>query len=287
MISLYDRYTHGDIGRRAFLRRLALLAGSTAAAEAVLAGLANDYARAAIVAPDDRRLIVEKTAYDGPDGKVAGLLARGRKEAKRPALIVIHENRGLNPHIEDVTRRLAMSGFLTFGVDLLSGSGGTPTDEDAARDMIGKLDLDRTTEVLTAAVSFLESHPASNGSVGAVGFCWGGGMANRLAVAAPGLKAAVAYYGQTLTPEKAAEVKAPLLLHYAGLDERINAGVPAFEAALKENDKEFQLFIYEGANHAFNNDSSPARYDRKVANLAWDRTIAFLETHIGAAPPPT
>ncbi|GLK67246.1 dienelactone hydrolase family protein [Hansschlegelia plantiphila] len=286
-IALYDRYTHGEIGRRAFFERLVGLAGSVAAANAVLSALSNDYARAAIVAPDDKRLAVEMAAYEGPDGPVSGMLARGPGGGvKRPAVIVVHENRGLNPHIQDVTRRLAVSGFLAFGVDLLSPLGGTPPDEDKAREMIGALDLTKTTASLAAAVPFLEKHPESNGSVGVVGFCWGGGMANRLAVAAPDLKAAVAYYGQTLDAEQAAEVKAPLLLHYAGLDERIDAGVPAFEAALKSAGKDYQLFMYEGVDHAFNNDTNPARYDKKAAALAWDRTIAFLEQHLGAAVPP-
>lgn len=286
-IALYDRFTHGEIGRREFLDRLARVAGSTAAAATLLAALSNDYARAAIVAPDDRRLAIETASYDAPGGRVSGLLARARTGAKRPAVIVIHENRGLNPHIQDVTRRLAVSGFLAFGVDLLSGAGGTPADEDKAREMIGALDLDKATQDLVAAVAFLLDHPESNESIGCVGFCWGGGMANRLAVAASDLKASVAYYGKPLPPDQAAKVQAPLLLHYAGLDERINADVPAFEAALKENEKEFDVEFYEGVDHAFNNDTNPARYEKQAAALAWDRTIAFLESHLGAAVPPT
>jgi len=285
-IALYDRFTHGEIGRREFLRRLALLAGSTAAASALLSTLANDYARAAIVAPDDRRLAIDRVDYEGASGKISGLLARPKQAEKRPAVIVIHENRGLNPHIEDVTRRLGVSGFLAFGVDLLSGVGGTPADEDKAREMIAALDLGKATEDLVAAVAFLKGHAESNGSVGAVGFCWGGGMANRLAVASADLEAAVAYYGKPLPPEEAAKVQAPLLLHYAGLDERINVDVPAFDKALKEAGKEYQVEFYEGADHAFNNDANPARYERRAAALSWDRTIAFLEGHLGAAMPP-
>ena len=286
VIALYDRYTHGELGRRAFFQRLVALVGSVAGANAALGVLSNDYARAAIVAPDDRRIVTEKVTFETPAGPYSALLARPAGEAKRPGVIVIHENRGLNPHIEDVTRRLAVSGFLALGVDLLSPVGGTPPDEDKARELTAALDLAKATEALVAAVSFLAKRPESNGAVGAVGFCWGGGMANRLAVASSDLKAAVAYYGQTLEPDQAAEVKAPLLLHYAGLDERINAGVPAFEKALKEAGKDYQLFIYEGANHAFNNDANPARYDRKAAALAWDRTIAFLEQRLGTALPP-
>lgn len=286
LVALYDRYTHGEMGRRAFFERLVGLVGSVGAANVALAALSNDYARAALVAPDDRRIVTAMAAFKTPDGPYSGLLAHPIGDARRPGVIVIHENRGLNPHIEDVTRRLAVSGFLAFGIDLLSPVGGTPPDEDKARELIGALDLKKATDALVAAVSFLAKRQESNGAVGAVGFCWGGGMANRLAVASSDLKAAVAYYGQPLDPDEAAEVKAPLLLHYAGLDERINAGVPAFERALKDADKEYQLFIYEGANHAFNNDTNPARYDRKAAALAWDRTIAFLERRLGAAVPP-
>jgi len=286
LVALYDRYTHGEMGRRAFFERLVALVGSVGAANVALSALSNDYARAALVAPDDRRIVTAMAAFETPDGPYSGLLARPVGEARRPGVIVIHENRGLNPHIEDVTRRLAVSGFLAFGIDLLSPVGGTPPDEDKARELIGALDPEKATAALVAAVSFLAKRQESNGAVGAVGFCWGGGMANRLAVASADLKAAVAYYGQPLDPDEATEVKAPLLLHYAGLDERINASVPAFERALKDADKEYQLFIYEGANHAFNNDTNPARYDRKAAALAWDRTIAFLERRLGAAVPP-
>lgn len=286
-IALYDLFTHGEMGRREFLDRLAVLAGSTAAASTLLSTLSNDYAHAAIVDPDDQRLEIDRVSYDAPSGQVSGLLARPKGDQKRPAVIVIHENRGLNPHIEDVTRRLGLSGFLAFCVDLLSPEGGAPADEDKARAMIAALDLDRTTQNLAAAVPFLAGRPESNGSVGAVGFCWGGGMANRLAVASTELKAAVSYYGKPLSPDEAAKVRAPLLLHYAGLDERINADAPAFERALKENGKDFELYYYEGVDHAFNNDANPARYERKAAALAWDRTIAFLESRLGAATPPT
>ena len=285
-IALYDRFTHGDMGRREFLDRLARLAGSTAAASALLTTLSNDYAGAAIVAPDDRRLAIERPSYDGASGKVSGLLARPNGGEKRPAVLVIHENRGLNPHIEDVTRRLGLSGFLALAPDLLSAAGGAPGNEDEAREMIAALDQEKTVADLVAAVDFLQGHAESNEQVGAVGFCWGGGMANRLSVASSELKAVVVYYGKPLEPAEAAKVNAPLLLHYAGLDERINAGVPAFAEALKAAGKEHQIEFYEGADHAFNNDANPARYERKAAALAWDRTIAFLESHLGAAVPP-
>lgn len=286
-IALYDRFTHGEMGRRAFFEKMVALAGSVAAANALVATLSNDYARAAIVQPDDKRLAIEKPSFKGASGEVSGLLARPKGGGRRPAVIVIHENRGLNPHIEDVTRRLGVSGFLAFGVDLLSPAGGTPPDEDKARELIAALDQDKAVGDLVAAVQFLQEHPEANRSVGAVGFCWGGGMANRLAVASSDLKAAVAYYGKALPPAEAAKVQAPLLLHYAGLDERINADVPAFDEALKEAGKDYDVEFYEGADHAFNNDTNPARYEKNAAALAWDRTIAFLETKLGGAVPPT
>lgn len=287
LIALFDRFTHGEMGRRAFFTRLVALVGSVAGAQAALAALSNDYARAALVEPDDRRLTIERPSYDSPLGRITGLLARGTGVAKRPTVLVVHENRGLNPHIEDVTRRLAVSGFLAFAPDLLSPLGGAPADdEDKARAMIAGLDAEKTVAALVDAVGFLAGHPESNGSVGAVGFCWGGGFVNRLAVASSKLKAAVSYYGPTLDAEQAARVNAPLLLHYAGLDDRITSGAPAFEAALKAAGKEYELYIYEGADHAFNNDTNRKRYDPKAAALAWDRTIAFLEGHLGAAVPP-
>jgi carboxymethylenebutenolidase len=277
IIDLYDAYTHGALPRRDFMDRLSQLAGGAAAAAALLGVLQNDYARAAVIAGDDPRIVAETVTYEAAGGKVGGYLARLKGGAKRPAVIVIHENRGLNPHIEDVTRRLAVGGFLAFGVDALSPLGGTPADEDKAREMIGTLNGDETLARYAAAVPFLATRPESNGKVGAVGFCWGGGMANRLAAAGTPLAAAVAYYGMPLPPEAVPKITAPLLLHYAGLDERINAGVPAFEEALKKNKKVYELHTYPGANHAFNNDTNAARYNKEAADLAWGRTIAFLK----------
>jgi carboxymethylenebutenolidase len=201
---------------------------------------------------------------------------------KRPAVIVIHENRGLNAHIRDVARRLAVEGFLALAPDMLSGAGGTPADEDRAREMIGALDAGATLAGLAAAVPFLLAHAESNGKVGAVGFCWGGGMANQLAAAGTPLVAAVAYYGRQLPAADVPKVSAALLLHYAGLDQRINAGIAEYETALKANGKPYELHLYEGANHAFNNDTNAARYDKAAAELAWGRTMAFLRKHLGA-----
>jgi carboxymethylenebutenolidase len=280
IIDLYDAYTHGGLGRHEFFDHLNRSAGSTAAAGALLAALTNDYARASLVAEDDPRLQCETIAWDAAGARVSGYLARLRGHERHPALIVVHENRGLNPHIRDVARRFASEGFLALAPDALSPLGGTPADEDKAREMIGALDPVTTVARLGAAVPLLAGHPESNHRVGAVGFCWGGGMVNRLAAAGTALAAAVAYYGQTLPPEDVPRVDVPLLLHYAGKDERINAGVAAFEAALRKNGKSYQAFVYEGAQHAFNNDTNTARYDKVAADLAWGRTLAFLRQQL-------
>ena len=283
IIALYDRFTHGGMSRRDFLDRLGELAGSAAAAAALLPLLQNNYAQAAIVPADDARLLTERVSYDSPKGKIAGYLARPKSKGKRPAVLVIHENRGLNPHLEDVARRLAVEGFLAYAVDLLSLVGGTPPSEDAARELHTKMNQDDAVLALVAAVPFLKGHAESAGKVGAVGFCFGGLMINRLAAASPELDAGVAYYGAQIGAEEVAKIRAPLMLHYAGLDERINAGIPAYEAALKAAGKRYTLHMYPNVNHAFNNDTASARYDKAAADLAWGRTIAFFrETLAGA-----
>jgi carboxymethylenebutenolidase len=281
VLDLYDRFTHGIIDRRAFLDRLTDLAGSSAAALALLPLLQNDYARAAVVPPDDARLAIETVSYDAAGTRVSGTLARLKAKGKRPAVIVIHENRGLNPHIQDIARRLALEGFLAYALDMLSPYGGTPTDEDKARDMFSTLDPNETAHRIAAAVPFLERHAESTGKVGIVGFCWGGGMVNRVAVLSLDLKAAVAYYGLQVPADQVAAIRAPLLLHYAGLDQRVDAGIPAYEAALKAAGKQYTIYIYPGVNHAFNNDTGRA-YDKPAADLAWSRSIAFLKQHLGA-----
>jgi carboxymethylenebutenolidase len=283
IVDLYDTFTHGGIDRRAFLDRLADIVGSGAAALAMLPLLQNDYARADTIAPDDARLSIDTVSYDAAGTPIKCYLARGKAKAKRPAVIVVHENRGLNPHIKDIARRLALEGFLALAVDLLSPLGGTPADEDKGRDMIATLNLDETAQRLAAAVPFLEKHPESTGNVGAVGFCWGGGMVNRLAVISPDLKAGVAYYGAQPPASQVPSIEAALLLHYAGLDSRIDAGIPAYEAALKANGKRFTIYVYPGVNHAFNNDTS-SRYNKPAADLAWRRTIAFFTDKLGAPP---
>lgn len=283
VIDLYDRFTHGGINRREFLDRLAEIAGSSAAALALLPLLQNDYARAAVVPADDARLAIDTVSYDAQGTRINGYLARLKAKGKRPAVIVIHENRGLNPHIQDIARRIALEGFLACAVDMLSPLGGTPADEDKGRDMIGTLKPDETAHRIAAAVPFLEKHAESTGKVGAVGFCWGGGMVNRIAVLAPNLKACVAYYGAQPPAEQVKSIQAALLLHYGGLDQRINAGIPAYEAALKAQGKRFTIDIYPNVNHAFNNDTSN-RYDKAAADLAWSRTIAFFKQELGAPP---
>jgi carboxymethylenebutenolidase len=283
IIDLYDDFTHGGMNRRAFLDRLAEIAGSGAAALALLPLLQNDYARAATVPADDPRLAIDTVSYDAQGTRISGYLARLKSKGRRPAVIVIHENRGLNPHIQDIARRLALEGFLAYAVDMLSPIGGTPADEDKGRDMIATLDAGETARRIAAAVPFLAGHAESTGNVGAVGFCWGGGMVNRIAVLAPDLKAGVAYYGAQVPADQVKSIHAALLLHYAGLDQRINAGIAAYEAALKSAGKQFSIYIYPDVNHAFNNDTGD-RYDKRAADLAWTRTIAFFNEQLG--PPP-
>ena len=283
IIDLYDRFTHGGINRREFLDRLAEIAGSSAAAVALLPLLQNDYARAAMVAPDDARLAIDAVSYDAPGARIGGTLARLKSKGKRPAVIVIHENRGLNPHIQDVARRLALEGFLALSPDLLSVAGGTPANEDQARDLHTKTDMGAMLGAALAAIPFVKNHAESTGKVGAVGFCYGGGVVNSLATASADLNAGVAYYGAQPPADKVPGIKAPLLLHYAGLDQRINAGIPAYEAALKAAGKRFTVQVYPNVNHAFNNDTGN-RYDKPAADLAWSRSVAFFKENLGSPP---
>ncbi len=277
VIDLFDRYTHGEMDRRRFLEKLTLLAGSSVAALALLPVLENNYAIADLLPEGDPRIKTETIDVKG----TKAYLASPASSDNWPAVLVIHENRGLNPHIKDVTRRLAAEGFLAAGADFLSVAGGTPTDEDKAREMIAALDKTATEQAARDIVADLHSRSDSNGKVGAIGFCWGGGLVNRLAVTDPALDAAVAYYGMQPDVKDVGNIKAPLLLQYAGLDEPINAGIPAYEAALKADSKKYELYVYDGVNHAFNNDTNTARYDRKAADLAWSRTVAFLHKSLG------
>jgi carboxymethylenebutenolidase len=278
IIDLYDAYTHGGISRRTFFDRLTRLAGSAAAASTFLAALQNDYAQAQTVQEDDTRITTETVTVPGVSS-LEGYLAKPKSGGNAPTVLVIHENRGLNPHIKDVTRRMAVEGFLALGLDYLSPLGGTPSDEDKAREMIGQLKKADVVASGRAAIAYLRTHPDGNGKAGAMGFCWGGGAVNDLAVAEPDLAAGVAYYGRQPNVADDPKIRAPLMLHYGGLDERINAGIPAFETALKQAGKTYEIYVYEGANHAFNNDTNAARYDKDAADRAWARTVAFLRKY--------
>ncbi len=280
IIDLYDEFTHGDMTRAGFLSRLAGLVGGLPAAAAVMTRLENDYGRAGIVPAADARVAAQYLTYGGASGPVRAYHARPRLEGPLPAVVVIHENRGLNPHIEDVARRAAVAGFVAIAPDALSPFGGTPEDTDEARNRMRELDAEATLGDFLAGVEFAARHEDGNGNVGCVGFCWGGAMANRLAVHSPTLAAAVAFYGRQPDAEDVARIEAPLLLHYAGLDQRINDGIPAFRDALEAAGKSYRIHMYEGVNHAFHNDTSPTRYDEAAAKLAWERTIAFLRTHL-------
>jgi carboxymethylenebutenolidase len=274
---LHDEYTKGLLNRREFLKKLAVLAGGTAAASALLPQLERNHAMAEVVAKDDPRLHTEYVKYPGETGEVRASLARPKGDEKLPAVIVIHENRGLNPHTEDVARRVALEGFLAIAPDALSPLGGTPDDVDEARSLMRELDAEATVKDFVAAVKYLKTHPQSTGKVGVMGFCWGGGMTNQIAVNSPDLAAAVPFYGRQAAAEDVPKIKASMLMHYGGLDERINAGIPAFEAALKEASIDYKIHIYEGAAHAFFNDTNPGRYHEEAAKLAWKRTIAFFK----------
>ena len=284
LLDLYDDYAHGRLGRREFARRAAAFAVGGITAEALLERLSPNYALAQQVAPDDTRIHAESITYESPRGagKMRGLLARPRAdEAKSPAVLVIHENRGLNPYIEDVARRLAVRGFLALAPDALTPLGGYPGNDDQGRAMQSRRDPDEMTEDFIAAAEYFKVHPKSNGKVGTVGFCFGGGMVNTLAVRIPGtVAAAVPFYGRQPRPEDIPRIEAPLLIHYAGLDARINEGWPAFEEALKASNKRFEVHFYPDVNHGFHNDTTP-RYDKEAAELAWGRTIEFLKKHLG------
>jgi carboxymethylenebutenolidase len=278
LIALYDDFTHARISRRDFLDRLTVLAGGAAAASAVIAQLAPNYALAAIVPEGDPRVAVERVKIpDGPDGYLA---RPAERSGPLPGLVIVHENRGLNPHIEDVARRAALEGFTALAPDFLTAAGGTPSDPEKAREMIGALPAEEAVADARHAVAWLAGQEGVNGKVGIVGFCWGGGIAGQVAVSEPELDAAVVFYGRTPPADEVRNIKAPLLLHYAGLDERINANVPAFRDALDRAGVRYELHMYEGANHAFHNDTSDARYSAEAAKLAWSRTVEFLKREL-------
>jgi len=273
VIDSRSKFTERLVERRALLIKGATLTGGAA----VCVLLAGPTAKSEVIAKDDPRLHTEWIQYPGATGPMRAYLARPKTQEKRPAVIVIHENRGLVPHIQDVTRRVAVEGFLAVAPDGLSPLGGTPEDADKTRSLFSKLDYPATVQNFAAAVQYLKTHPLSTGKVGCTGFCWGGAMTNQVAVNAPDLVAAVPYYGSQPVVEEVPKIKAALLLHYAGQDERINKGIPAFEEALKKANVEYKIYVYEGAQHAFNNDTNESRYHKEAAQLAWQRTIAFLK----------
>lgn len=268
---LYRDYKSGKTGRRDFLRKLGVITGSTYAAAALLPVLEKNESL------QDADLTTEFITYKGETGDMRAFMAHPKSGKKFPAVIVIHENRGLVPHIQDVTRRMAKEGFLALAPDALSPVGGTPEDISNVGEKFKQLVPEQTTKNFVAAVKYLKTNPLSNGKVGCTGFCWGGAMTNQVAVNSPDLDAAVPYYGMPPASEDVQKIKAPIMAHYAGNDERINAGIPAFEEALKKYGKEYQIFIYPGAQHAFNNDSNAERYNAEAARLAWGRTVGFFK----------
>lgn len=279
IINLYDEYTHKPLSRGEFIRRLALITGSTAAAMAILPMIEVNQAHAAITPASD--LFTERIQYPGVnDTKMEAYVARPKQEGKYAAVIVIHENRGLNAHIEDVTRRAAEAGFLAVAPNALAPLGGTPANEDEARTKFQQLKAEDSLQNFINVFNYLPSRNDYNGKAGCTGFCWGGAMANSLAVHVPSLKAAVAFYGRAAAAEDVPKIKAAVQLHYASLDERVNAGIPAYEEALKKNNIPYELYMYEGANHAFHNDTAPTRYNEAAAKLAWERTIAFFNKYL-------
>ncbi|UXU76052.1 MULTISPECIES: YghX family hydrolase [unclassified Paracoccus (in: a-proteobacteria)] len=282
ILEIYDGYVHGRISKRDFMVQAAQFATAGVTGAALLEALRPDYALAQQVAPDDPEIRTETVAYDSPrgHGRISGLMARPSAAAgKLPTVLVVHENRGLNPYIADVVRRLGKAGYLALGPDGLSPLGGYPGDDDKGREMQASMDPARLMEDFFAAHEFLRDHPDGTGRSGAVGFCYGGGVCNALAVAYADLAASVPFYGRQPRDEEVARIRAPLLLHYAEHDERVNAGWPAYEAALKAHGKDYQVHFYPGTQHGFHNDSTP-RYDPDAAELAWRRTLEFLSRHL-------
>jgi|SRR5438552_3553265 len=282
VLKLFDGYIHGMLSRRDFLDHAAKYAVGGFTAAAMLESLRPNYAWAQQVAKNDPRIKTEYLSYPSPQGSgtMRGYFVRpANASGKLPGIVVVHENRGLNPYIEDVARRLAVENFLAFAPDALTPVGGYPGDEEKAAQLFGQLDSAKRTEDLLAAAPYLKSRPECNGKLGAVGFCFGGGIVNIMAVRLPDVAAAVPFYGAQPSAEDTARIRAPLLIHYAGLDDRINAGWPAWEAALKANHIKYQAYIYPNTNHGFHNDTTP-RYDEAAAKLAWSRTIAFFKENL-------
>jgi carboxymethylenebutenolidase len=283
VLILFDAYVHGNLDRRGFLAQAQKYAKAGVTAAGLLAALSPNFAAGQQVRENDARLKTGRLGYPSPNGNgtVKGYLARPAKAGttRLPAVLVIHENRGLNPHIEDITRRLALDGFMAFAPDALTPVGGYPGDEDKARAAFATLDPARSLQDFLAGAAWLKSRPDATGKLGAVGFCWGGGIVHMLSTRMPDLAAGVPFYGNTPAPEEAVKVKAPLLIQQAEVDERINAAWPAYEAALKAAGVKYAAYRYPGTQHGFNNDTTP-RYDAAAAKLAWERTVAFFKTHL-------
>jgi len=278
IINLYDEYTHKPLSRSEFLKRLAILAGGTAAAMTILPLLEVNYANAATTSSDE--LFTERIVYPGINGEMQAYVARPKENKPYATVVVIHENRGLNAHIEDVTRRAAKAGYFAIAPNALSSLGGTPENEDEARTKFQQLKAEDSLQNFIKVFDYLGTRKDSNGKFGCVGFCWGGAMANSLAVNVPSLKAAVPFYGRQPAAEDVSKIKAAIQMHYGGLDERVNAGIPAYEEALKKNNISYEVHIYEGANHAFHNETAPTRYNKDAAELAWQRTLDFFAKHL-------
>ena len=278
IINLYDEYTHKPLSRQEFLHRLAVLSGGMAAAMSILPMLEVNYKEAARTSEDN--LFIEKINYAGVNGQMEAYVARPVKDKKYPAVIVIHENRGLNAHIEDVARRAAKEGYLAIAPNALAPLGGTPANEDEARTKFQQLKEADSLQNFIRVFDYLPSRKDFDGNVGCVGFCWGGAMSNSLAVHVPTLKAAVAFYGRQPAAADVSRIKAAIQLHYGGLDTRINEGMAAYEEALKTNGIKYEQYVYEGVNHAFHNDTAPTRYNEAAAKLAWKRTMDFFDKHL-------
>ena len=282
LLILFDAYVHGTIDRRGFLERAQKFAVGGMTAGMLLTALSPDFARAQVVPKDDKRIKTEMLEYPSTagSGTVKGYLAKpANMTGKLPVVLVVHENRGLNPHIEDIARRLALDNFVAFAPDALTPLGGYPGDEDKARELFAKLDQKKTTEDFVAAANFLKNRPESNGKIGAVGFCFGGGVVHMLSVRMPELNAGVPFYGNLPAATDAVKVKAPLQIHFAGIDERINAAWPAYEAALKAASARYTAYQYAGTQHGFNNDTTP-RFDTAAAKLVWERTTDFFNKNL-------
>jgi len=278
IINLYDEYTHKPLSRSEFLKRLAILAGGTAAAMTILPMLEVNYANAATTSSEE--LFTERIVYPGINGDMQAYVARPKENKPYATVVIIHENRGLNAHIEDVTRRAAKAGYLAIAPNALSSLGGTPENEDEARTKFQQLKAEDSLQNFIKVFDYLGKRKDSNGKFGCVGFCWGGAMANSLAVNVPSLKAAVPFYGRQPAAEDVSKIKAAIQMHYGGLDERVNAGIPAYEESLKKNNISYEVHIYGGANHAFHNDTAPTRYNKDAAELAWQRTLDFFAKHL-------